>query len=214
MIQNPRIQIKLRQHIATQCLEAFGEITMEQLNASQTPYLEAVVHETFRLSRASPGSARLCERSRRLFGYQLTHLLGLKDSMFLGRPVPKGTEILWMHSLRYQNEHGSDGVAEHLSGMVSKSQKLGTWQKGTILDFMPERWLDGEGMFDLNAGPSLPFSHGIRACFGKSLAVSPDTGSPISRSAPWECDRFDADAFADPRASVDNRQDQSGVLPW
>lgn len=47
----------------------------------------------------------------------------------------------------------------------------GRWAAGTGKLFDPERWLK-DGVFDPNAGPSLPFSLGQRGCFGKSLAVS------------------------------------------
>ena len=79
--------------------------------------------------------------------------------------------FVWLHCLGYQNEHGSEGVSEHLESTAGQD-KLKTWERGTILDFKPERWLDSQGEFDPHAGPYLPFSHGVRACFGKSLAVS------------------------------------------
>lgn len=39
-----------------------------------------------------------------------------------------------------------------------------------------------EGEFDPNAGPSLPFSMGLRGCFGKNLAVSAYYKTPIGLS--------------------------------
>ena len=45
------------------------------------------------------------------------------------------------------------------------------WASGTGTAFDPERWLK-DGEFDSGAGPSLPFSMGLRSCFGKKLAVS------------------------------------------
>ena len=64
MIQHPEIQVKLRDYIKSVCLDVDGEIQMAKIGAVQTPYLEAMVHETLRLSRASPGSARLGEQIR------------------------------------------------------------------------------------------------------------------------------------------------------
>lgn len=55
---------------------------------------------------------------------------------------------------------------------ASASRKTGYWKAGTGRSFDPERWLDDEGRFEINAGPSLPFSVGQRSCFGKNLAVS------------------------------------------
>ena len=54
----------------------------------------------------------------------------------------------------------------------SASRKVGYWRSGTARQFDPSRWLDKDGKFDANAGPSLPFSSGQRGCFGKNLAVS------------------------------------------
>lgn len=52
------------------------------------------------------------------------------------------------------------------------SRKVGYWRAGTGLEFDPSRWLDQDGNFDANSGPSLPFSAGQRGCFGKNLAAS------------------------------------------
>jgi hypothetical protein len=55
---------------------------------------------------------------------------------------------------------------------ASATRRVGYWKSGTGRLFQPERWLTTDGQFDINAGPSLPFSLGQRACFGKNLAVS------------------------------------------
>jgi cytochrome P450 len=59
MTNNPDIQHKLRNEM----IKAFPEIedrqpTYEDLNAANTPYLEAVVHETLRMSRTAGGYTR------------------------------------------------------------------------------------------------------------------------------------------------------------
>lgn len=59
MTTHPEIQRKLRQHI----LDKIPEIqdrppTYEELNPANVPYLEAVVHETLRISRTAGGYAR------------------------------------------------------------------------------------------------------------------------------------------------------------
>lgn len=59
MTNFPDIQRKLRAHV----LERFPEIedrspTYEDLNAIKLPYLEAVVHETLRMSRTAGGYSR------------------------------------------------------------------------------------------------------------------------------------------------------------
>ena len=59
MTAHPDVQRKLRAHI----LERLPDIqerdpTFEELNATNTPYLEAVVHESLRMSRTAGGYAR------------------------------------------------------------------------------------------------------------------------------------------------------------
>ena len=38
--------------------------------------------------------------------------------------------------------------------------------------FIPERWIDVDGKFNPNMGPSFAFGAGKRACAGQNLAVS------------------------------------------
>lgn len=76
------------------------------------------------------------------------------------------------------NDRKQGNIAVKLSDRLvslrteKSARKVGFWAPGTGKDFIPERWLDAEGRFDQNAGPSAPFSLGQRGCFGKNLAVS------------------------------------------
>ena len=169
MTANPDIQRKLRAHV----LERIPEIqdrapTYEELNASNTPYLEAVVHEILRLSRTAGGYAREAK----------------EDVVILGKRIPKGTTIIIPTVTGWEDEtspvysvSGSDGDAPSRSAALQADRdptavrKVGFWASGTGRQFQPERWLDKDGQFDINAGPSLPFSLGQRGCFGKNLAV-------------------------------------------
>lgn len=169
MTANPDIQRKLRAHV----LERIPEIqdrapTYEELNASNTPYLEAVVHEILRLSRTAGGYAREAK----------------EDVVILGKRIPKGTTIIIPTVTGWEDEtspvysvSGSDGDAPSRSAALQSDRdptavrKVGFWASGTGRQFQPERWLDKDGQFDINAGPSLPFSLGQRGCFGKNLAV-------------------------------------------
>lgn len=117
--------------------------------------------------------------------------------MILGRMVLKGTLLVMPTSSSYEDASNPmhtlgpiTGEAPPLHPLVSdvkhpssfedsddvsegKGDKIvGQWKAGTGRMFDPERWLK-EGIFDANAGPSLPFSLGQRGCFGKSLAVRP-----------------------------------------
>ena len=78
------------------------------------------------------------------------------DMVILGRRVPKGTFVLMPTVTGWDDTH----------------EKGRCWKAGTGREFLPERWLDADGKFDSNAGPSgLPFALGERSCFGKQLGV-------------------------------------------
>ena len=124
-----------------------------------------------------------------------------KDVVILGNRVPKGTLVMVPTVVGYEDRStpifaapesmssssslvssvdssDDENVAVHRSESLSSvrgdapSRKVGFWASGSGLEFNPDRWLDEKGNFDLNAGPSLPFSSGQRGCFGKNLAVS------------------------------------------
>ena len=122
--------------------------------------------------------------------------------MILGKRVPKGTLVVFSTFLGLEDrstpgyafpdinasvapgifdkarskEDTSVQLSESLAGLRGDipERKVGFWAPGSGHVFDPERWLDSEGRFDINAGPSLPFSLGQRGCFGKNLAVSHD----------------------------------------
>jgi cytochrome P450 len=54
---------------------------------------------------------------------------------------------------------------------TNKAPLTPLWPDIGIREFAPERWLRSDGSFDANAGPTLAFGLGPRACFGKRLAV-------------------------------------------
>lgn len=59
MTVHPDVQRKLRAHILDRIPDMQDRLpTFEDLNATNTPYLEAVVHETLRMSRTAGGYAR------------------------------------------------------------------------------------------------------------------------------------------------------------
>ncbi|ORY21756.1 cytochrome P450 [Naematelia encephala] len=178
MTNHPEVQRKLRKHM----LEKLPEMQdrppkFEDLNATNTPYLEAVVHETLRLSRTAGGYSR-----------EVT-----QDVTVLGKVIPKGCTIIIPTVTGLEdrstpvygpdpNALGSDSVdpddiAERMDASLevlrpgSAKRKVGFWKPGSGFNFDPERWLNEQGHFDINAGPSLPFSAGQRGCFGKNLAM-------------------------------------------
>lgn len=97
------------------------------------------------------------------------------NTQILGYPVPKGAQI--MISLQGDSWMLDDTVQHPQipKGQQGSYVPLGRqWQVKGRRDFDPSRWLTttaGKDVFDLNAGPSLPFSSGLRGCFGKRLAL-------------------------------------------
>lgn len=111
--------------------------------------------------------------------------------VILGKRVPKGTTVIIPTLTGIEDianpiyavpslaiDQASKADAPTLSASLDESRdpaasrRVGFWAAGTGKLYQPERWLDKAGNFDINAGPSLPFSLGQRACFGKNLAVS------------------------------------------
>ncbi|QRW22658.1 cytochrome P450 family protein [Rhizoctonia solani] len=103
-------------------------------NPEQVPFLEAVVTETLRCAGV---------------GSQISREL-IQDEVILGRPVPKGTQLVFA------------------MGMMSRDKS--EWGPDAD-EWRPTRWLTHDGIFDRSAGPSFPFGLGHRSCFGQRLAV-------------------------------------------
>lgn len=116
-----------------------------------------------------------------------------QDVVILGQHVPKGTVVVCSTRTGYEDRSTPAFTAPSSSATSSADtanaavrvndslealrgdvpiRKVGYWAAGTATSFDPQRWLDAEGNFNLNAGPSVPFSQGQRGCFGKNLAVS------------------------------------------
>ncbi|GAB1522201.1 hypothetical protein RhiTH_005313 [Rhizoctonia solani] len=102
-------------------------------NPEQVPFLEAVVTETLRCAGV---------------GSQISREL-IQDEVILGRPVPKGTQLVFA------------------MGMMSRDKS--EWGPDAD-EWRPTRWLTHDGIFDRSAGPSFPFGLGHRSCFGQRLA--------------------------------------------
>ncbi|KAJ7862214.1 cytochrome P450 [Mycena leptocephala] len=132
----------------------YAEISDE----TNLPYLFAVLYEVLRCSRTVAVVTRLATR----------------DTVLLGYPIPKGTEVLFPIGTMQQLE--SDASKNGLDSVRSSSskggRKTGYWSASDVHLFNPDRWLRQDGSFDANAGPWLPFSTGFRGCFGAKLAAS------------------------------------------
>ncbi|KAJ7503433.1 cytochrome P450 [Mycena galericulata] len=111
----------------------FAEISDE----SKVPYLTAVIHEMLRCSRTASAVTRdtTC------------------DTVLLGYPIPKGTQVLMPIGMVQQLESdGSKDVTDGLDTMRSASsqrgRKTGYWSSSDVHLFNPERWLTPDGSFD------------------------------------------------------------------
>jgi cytochrome P450 len=132
--------------------------TIDEIQASHIPYLEATMEELLRCAGTTPSVDRVC----------------LADCEILGHPISKGTSVMMLGTgpsvLRPSFE-----IDESRRSPSAQAAKLGgksrTWDPENMASFMPERWLIGENKeFDATAGPQLSFGLGTRGCFGKKLA--------------------------------------------
>jgi hypothetical protein len=164
LCKHPLVQHKLRAELLNNLpgLETRPPTYAEISDESKVPYLTAVIHEILRCSRTASAVSRdtTC------------------DTVLLGYPIPKGTQVLIPIGMVQQLESdGSKDVADGLDTVRSASsqrgRKTGYWSSSDVHLFNPERWLTPDGSFDANAGPYMPFSFGFRGCFGQKLAVSP-----------------------------------------
>ncbi|ORY71146.1 cytochrome P450 [Pseudomassariella vexata] len=165
LADNQEAQTRLRAALR----RAFPGCSMENLpsakdiTTTQLPYLEATIAEVLRISRSGPISFREA----------------VMDTEILGHRVPAGTPILLVTAGPSYESPEIREVAEKArvrSGRKTifqlEDERKWEWDPAMPQNvFSPERWLDEDGEFDPEAGPSLPFSAGPRGCFGKKIAL-------------------------------------------
>lgn len=130
--------------------------TTQELVSASVPYLDAVIQEVLRHNTPVHIIARCA----------------MVDTQILGYPVPKGTNVMVALGGPGTTEPTiPEADARRLDG---KSDARAKWDEGDIEEFRPQRWLKiddkGEEYFDSKAGPTLTFSAGPRACWGKKFA--------------------------------------------
>jgi cytochrome P450 len=126
------------------------------------PYFDASVEEILRLSGA----------------FSFLFRQATRDTTLLGHYVPKGTHMLVLLNGPDTTQPGITGVDEMSRSVSSQKQAvkngIRAWDPTTVSEFQPERWLvesnEGALSFDSQAGPTLPFSGGLRGCFGRNHA--------------------------------------------
>jgi len=166
LADNPQAQSALR--IALQ--SAHSTAVAEKRSPSATeithttiPYLDAAIEELLRLGPTVPGAMREC----------------MVDTVVLGKRIPKGTQVFLLNQGASFREPAWPIDEKDRSPSCQASAKergVREWDPEGMDVFRPERWLvpaeggKGEMVFDSAAGPTMPFSLGVRACYGRRLA--------------------------------------------
>ncbi|ROW09485.1 hypothetical protein VMCG_02153 [Cytospora schulzeri] len=130
--------------------------TANEITKTSIPYLEATMEEILRVGNTVP----IVDREV------------MQDTTLLGHHVPKGTQVLFLNTGPSMLAPAFD-VNDSKRSPRARQAKVRAWADEDIGMFKPERWLaeeDGKEVFDSQAGPTMPFSLGIRGCFGRRLA--------------------------------------------
>lgn len=143
--------------------------TVEEIMQTSVPLLDATMEEILRCG----GTVPIGDRE------------ATKDTTLLGHRIPKGTLVFFLHNSHSMLSPALDVDESRRSPRSLRAKERGqtrSWDDVDIEQFRPERWLvpeskgdkdggHGGGMvFDSQAGPSIPFGLGVRACFGRRLA--------------------------------------------
>ncbi|KAL2851110.1 cytochrome P450 [Aspergillus pseudoustus] len=149
----PSIQNKLRHALEKGYPAALKERrspTIEEMNNTDIPYLDAVSEEILRFANPATGVDRQA----------------VVDTEILGHAVPKGTIVACL--LPEPALISPPEIAKNLS-QRSSSINSNSWDDSDLAHFRPERWIL-HGEFDLDAAPRVAFGLGPRGCPGKRLA--------------------------------------------
>ncbi|KAL1839667.1 hypothetical protein VTJ49DRAFT_1277 [Mycothermus thermophilus] len=165
LADNPHAQTSLRQALQAGYATALAENrnpTVHEITHTPIPYLDAAVEEILRCSPTALGVMRDA----------------MVDTTILGCPIPKGTHVFVFSTGPSYNQPARP-VDEKLrtpsSQAAARERGVKQWDPRDMHEFKPERWLvkaeSGDVAFDSTAGPSMPFSLGTRACYGRRLGV-------------------------------------------
>lgn len=153
------VQHRLRNDLKTAFSAARQESrlpTVQEITKTSIPYLEATMEEILRVASTVP----LVDREV------------VQDTDLLGYHVPKGTQVFFANTGPSILTPAFD-IDDSKRSPHARQGKTRTWADEDIGMFKPERWLaeeDGSEVFDSQAGPTMPFSLGLRGCFGRRMA--------------------------------------------
>ncbi|KAK8042943.1 cytochrome P450 [Apiospora phragmitis] len=156
MTNNQEAQTKLRQALK----HGFSKSTTNDnsgdlpdcaaLLAADIPYLNAVMEETLRCASTASRGTRVAT----------------VDTEILGRPIPKGTQVLLSLNVRWKPVPVPDDVRSPASRMAKAADWVLHPAAQDLDRFRPEHWLKvdehGQELFDSEALPRLSFSGGTR----------------------------------------------------
>ena len=139
--------------------------TAEEITNTKIPYLDAAIEEILRCGPTAMGVMRDA----------------MVDTTILGHPIPKGTHVFIFNqgaSFREPALAVDEKDRSASCQAAAKERGVRQWNSDDMHAFHPERWLvrgDGSAgekdglVFDSQAGPTMPWSLGVRACYGRRL---------------------------------------------
>ncbi|KAF2855138.1 cytochrome P450 [Plenodomus tracheiphilus IPT5] len=162
LTDNPQKQSQLRASLYAAFPECLSLPLAKDIFAASVPYLDAVIAETLRISNTGPVSFRQT----------------LVQCDILGHTVPAETPVLLITAGPSYLSPKMPLIPENLRSRSSQATLLRSDPKARFSEresdltlFEPARWLNEDGTFDRDAVQMLPFSSGLRGCFGKRLAL-------------------------------------------
>ncbi|KAK8128753.1 hypothetical protein PG984_009861 [Apiospora sp. TS-2023a] len=161
MTNNQESQTKLRQALQSGLgTSGTGDLPdCATILDADIPYLNAVMEETLRCASTASRGIRVAK----------------VDTEILGRPIPKGTQILLSLNVRWKPVPVPDDVRSSTSNRSEKNDWVHHPSAQELDRFSPERWLKmdehGRDVFDPDVLPRLSFSGGTRGCFGRRIAM-------------------------------------------
>ncbi|RYC55461.1 hypothetical protein CHU98_g10753 [Xylaria longipes] len=158
LMRNPKVQDTLRSSIkaAFPNYPPDGVPTAKAIATTSLPYLDAFIDEALRLGPVAGVHVRET----------------IRDTQILGHMVPAGTNV-FMFLIGQSIQLPPINVPSSLRTKTSQDSysQFPDLNPQDITEFKPERWLNDDGTYNPNAGPSLSFGTGPRGCFGKKLGL-------------------------------------------
>ncbi|KAL2797387.1 cytochrome P450 monooxygenase [Aspergillus keveii] len=163
---NPEAQSRLRACLQSAHAQAVKERrppSIKEITHTPIAYFDAVIEEILRCGNTSPIITREAT----------------VDTLVLGYPVPKGTNVFMLSNGAsfFAPSFDINESARSKTSQASRARKFD--ESGDMAAFLPERWLvpgsacganDGAWGFDAMAVPQLVFGLGTRGCYGRRFA--------------------------------------------